>query len=107
MSETNSWLTTEVLGFDTETTGIWTTRDRIATVSLIRRRGVGDAAEVDCASCVVVLDVVAYAVHEEFVHLSCISDSDEAVGEDIDGNDGEHGEDDHDPSALLSQFENT
>lgn len=31
------WLHQEVLGFDTETTGVFTSRDRIATVSLIRR----------------------------------------------------------------------
>lgn len=41
MSELNPtdipWLQQEVLGFDTETTGVYTSRDRIATVSLIRR----------------------------------------------------------------------
>ena len=34
---TTPWINQEVLGFDTETTGVFTSRDRIATVSLIRR----------------------------------------------------------------------
>lgn len=39
MDTNTTWLNQEILGFDTETTGISTYRDRIATVSLIRRQG--------------------------------------------------------------------
>lgn len=45
MSETKvPWFEGEWLGFDTETTGVWVRRDRIATASLIRRVGGEDTA---------------------------------------------------------------
>lgn len=46
MSETTgAWFEAGMLGFDTETTGIWVKRDRIATASLIWRDQAGNRTE--------------------------------------------------------------